>query len=106
MSKQRFLDVPPLLKVAPDVPHAVAMVVNKAMMLNPARRYQSPSEMVQELKMAETHVVQNGNRAATAGKAASRSRPADAEPVITRPAVRRARVTASRKNQRASRVLC
>ena len=35
LSKQRFLDVVPIRKIEPNVPDSVALVVNKAMMLDP-----------------------------------------------------------------------
>ncbi len=50
MAKQRFLNVVPIQHVAPDLPAAVVAVCNRAMELNPERRYQTPSEMLAELK--------------------------------------------------------
>jgi serine/threonine protein kinase len=52
LSKQRFQDVLPVKKMDPTVPHCVALVVNKAMMLDPARRYQNPSIMLNDLGIA------------------------------------------------------
>jgi len=52
LSKQRFLDVVPIQKADPTLPAAVSIVVNKAMMLDPERRYQSPAAMLTDLKAA------------------------------------------------------
>ena len=52
LSKQRFLDVVPIRKADPTIPHNVAMVVNKAMMLDPGRRYQTPVVMLNDLEIA------------------------------------------------------
>ncbi len=52
LSKSRFTDVVPIQKVDPALPAAVTLVVNKSMMLDPSRRYQSPSEMLHDLRAA------------------------------------------------------
>ncbi|MGO8689247.1 MAG: serine/threonine protein kinase [Thermoguttaceae bacterium] len=52
LSKQRFLEVIPLQSVAAGMPHWVTLVVNKAMSLDPSRRYQSPSAMLADLHLA------------------------------------------------------
>lgn len=49
---EAFKDVRPILELAPDVPMAVAMVVAKAVELDPTRRHQSPGDMLAELKLA------------------------------------------------------
>ncbi len=50
MSKQRFLNVVPVQIVVPELPPAVVSICNRALELNPERRYQTPSEMLVELK--------------------------------------------------------
>jgi eukaryotic-like serine/threonine-protein kinase len=50
LSRSRFTDVKPIREVAPWVPQFVANVVNKAMELNPKLRYQSPGEMLADLR--------------------------------------------------------
>jgi serine/threonine-protein kinase len=50
LSKQRFLDVVPIHKADPAIPECVSMIVNKAMVLDPTHRYQSPSAMLDDLK--------------------------------------------------------
>ncbi len=52
LSRNRFTDVIPIQKVDPALPAAVTLIVNKSMMLDPARRYQSPSEMIHDLRAA------------------------------------------------------
>jgi serine/threonine-protein kinase len=52
LSKQRFVDVVPIQKVDPTLPSSVMIVVNKAMLLDPNRRYQSPGAMLAELRLA------------------------------------------------------
>lgn len=52
LSKTRFTEVVPILKVDPAIPRAVAAIVTKAMELNPDDRYQSPAEMLADLKDA------------------------------------------------------
>lgn len=57
LSRQRFRDVVPIMKVDPMIPPVVGMIVNKAMELDPDKRYQSPGEMLAELKVAERRLA-------------------------------------------------
>jgi serine/threonine-protein kinase len=52
LSRSRYVDVLPIHKADPSVPRVVATVVNLAMELDPARRYQSPGEMLVDLRLA------------------------------------------------------
>jgi serine/threonine protein kinase len=52
LSKSRFLKVLPIRKLDPAIPDSVALVVNKAMTLEPERRYQSPGNMLSDLRIA------------------------------------------------------
>jgi len=61
LSKQRFVDVIPIKKLDPSMPDTVALVVNKAMSLDPGRRYQSPSAMLGDLHIAARRLKGNGN---------------------------------------------
>ncbi len=56
LSKSRFQEVTPIHKVEPGLPRAVVHVVNKSMALEPDKRYQSPSEMLVDLKIALTRL--------------------------------------------------
>jgi serine/threonine-protein kinase len=58
LSKQRFLEVVPLQKADPSIPGCVTMVVNKAMSLDPNRRYQAPSAMLSDLRIAEKRLAE------------------------------------------------
>jgi serine/threonine-protein kinase len=70
MNKQRFLDVVPIQKCDAALPHWVCTVVNKAMMLDVARRYQSPAAMLADLAIAERQLIEGGD-AASAEEAAA-----------------------------------
>jgi serine/threonine-protein kinase len=50
LSKSRFEEVTPILKVDPNLPQPIAAIVAQAMELNPIQRYQSPGEMWEDLK--------------------------------------------------------
>lgn len=58
LSKQRFLDVVPIQKADPSLPPSVTIVVNKAMMLDPERRYQSPGAMLADLRIAARRLTE------------------------------------------------
>jgi serine/threonine-protein kinase len=51
-----YRDIKPLLEVAPKCPMALAMVVGKALEYEPERRYQSPADMLVDLKLAVKRV--------------------------------------------------
>jgi eukaryotic-like serine/threonine-protein kinase len=70
LSKQRFLDVIPIQKVDPSIPGCVTLVVNKAMMLDPNYRYQSPSAMLGDLHLAAKRLAEEPAEGATAADAA------------------------------------
>ncbi len=52
LSRSRFADVVPILKADPSIPRPIALVVTKAMELNVDERYQTPGEMLADLKSA------------------------------------------------------
>ena len=52
LSRGRFQDVIPVQDVDETLPHAVTIVVNKAMSLDPNRRYQTPTDMLKDLSIA------------------------------------------------------
>jgi serine/threonine protein kinase len=51
LSRQRFVDVQPVLKLEPALPRCVSTVVAKAMMLDPEKRYQTPAAMLVDLEI-------------------------------------------------------
>jgi eukaryotic-like serine/threonine-protein kinase len=61
MNKQRFLDVIPIQQADPALSHWVCTVVNRAMMLDVARRYQSPAAMLADLAIAERQLIEGGD---------------------------------------------
>jgi len=71
MNKQRFLDVVPIQQRDPALPHWVCTVVNKAMMLDVARRYQSPAAMSADLAIAERQLIEGGDAASAEAAAAA-----------------------------------
>lgn len=50
LNVSRFREVPHLLKVAPDIPTNVAAIVHKAMEFDPTKRYQTASEVLEDLR--------------------------------------------------------
>ncbi len=74
LSKSRFEDVVNILDADPEIPRAIAGVVNRSMELNPAERYQSPGEMLIDLKAAMQRMNDPlGSTAPADGEAASKS---------------------------------
>ena len=59
LSKSRFLSVTPIRKADPATPDSVALVVNKSMMLDPSRRYQSPGNMLSDLEIAANRLAED-----------------------------------------------
>ncbi len=84
MSKRRFIEVLPIQDVDKTIPRCVAVVVNKAMQLNPDRRYQTPSEVLFDLGLAHRELsgeaVEERELATRAADAASGTAPAKAAP--------------------------
>ena len=60
-----FKEIRPLMELAPDVPMAIAMVVSKALELDPERRFQTPGDMLAELKLAVRRAKGSEANAAT-----------------------------------------
>ncbi len=56
LSKTRFQSIKPIVDVLPSIPLPLARVVTKAIELDPARRYQTPGEMLADLKVAAKRV--------------------------------------------------
>lgn len=52
LNKQRFLEVEPVQKLEPSIPNSLAIVVTKAMSLEPGRRYQTPDHLLGDLEIA------------------------------------------------------
>ena len=52
LSKGRYENIPPIRDVIPDLPPPLVVVVNRAIEFDPDRRYQSPADMLTDLKLA------------------------------------------------------
>ncbi|MCI0493313.1 MAG: protein kinase [Planctomycetes bacterium] len=52
-----YRDIKPILELAPKVPLPLAMIVNKALEFDPDRRFQTPADMLVELKLAVKRVT-------------------------------------------------
>ncbi len=74
LNVSRFREVPHITKVAPEIPHNVAAVVQKAMEFDPAKRYQKPSEVLEDIR-ATLERLESGDLKTTARIAAGK--PAD-----------------------------
>ena len=59
LNKNRFLQVPPLLEVNPAVPSFVEHVVGKSMVLDVLSRYQSPGQMLSDLRLTSRRLADN-----------------------------------------------
>lgn len=72
LNVSRFRDVPNILKVAPELPHNVAAVISKSMEFDPAKRYQTPSEMLEDIRATLVR-LEAGDTKTTARIAAGRA---------------------------------
>lgn len=50
LNVSRFREVPHITKVAPEIPHNVAAIVQKAMEFDPAKRYQNPADALEDIR--------------------------------------------------------
>lgn len=48
----RFREIVPLAQLVPEVPHYILAIVNRAMELDPTKRYQTPAEMLKDVQQA------------------------------------------------------
>lgn len=60
-SKSTFQEIPPLLTEAPDVPPMIAKVVQRAIEFDPEKRYQTPAEMLADLKLVIRRLEERGS---------------------------------------------
>jgi CheY-like chemotaxis protein len=52
LNVSRFLDIPPLHQVMPDLPDCIYAICNKALEFDPDKRYQSPGAMLSDIQTA------------------------------------------------------
>jgi serine/threonine-protein kinase len=64
--KALYRDIRPIMELVPKLPLALTMVVNKSLEFDPERRYQTPGDMLVDLKLAIKRVktAKEGGRAA------------------------------------------
>ena len=71
LNKDRFFNVKPIRQVMPRIPAQLSYIVEKSMSLDPTKRYQSPGEMLADLKVALRKLEKLGtDEAAEAASAA------------------------------------
>ena len=75
-------EIRPIMTLAPKLPLPLAMVVNKAMEFDPEKRYQTPSDMLVDLKLAIKRVktAMEGGRVAGAELESSEGHDASGQP--------------------------
>jgi serine/threonine-protein kinase len=87
LSRSRYLNVPSILSVDPDIPTGVVSIVQRAMEPNADRRYQTPQEMLMDMKQL-IHRLQIANErglSAAALESVSEAPKANANAMLGRP---------------------
>ena len=69
LSRTRFEEIEPLQQVLPEIPQPVSLIVNRAMMLDPDRRYQTPDTMLGDLESLVARMSGKTPKATDASKA-------------------------------------
>src|SRR5690606_2153901 len=59
LDKSRFQNIRPITEIDPTLPLPLVRVVNKALEFDPTRRYQTPAEMLADLKLAAKRLREN-----------------------------------------------
>jgi serine/threonine protein kinase len=70
--KALYRDIKPILDVDPKIPLSLSLIANKALEVEPDKRYQSPSDMLVDLKLAIKR-LKEGKEGKPAGKELSSS---------------------------------
>jgi serine/threonine protein kinase len=65
--KALYRDIKPILDVDPKIPMSLSLIVNKALEVEPEKRYQTPSDMLVDLKLAIKR-LKEGKEGKPAGK--------------------------------------
>ncbi|MEZ6070237.1 MAG: serine/threonine-protein kinase [Pirellulales bacterium] len=81
LSRSRYTDVEPIYRAEPGLPVAVTAVVNKAMELDVSARYQTPAELLIDLKIASDKLASGdgGNGEADSENSEQRGLSSEAE---------------------------
>ncbi len=77
LNVSRFREVPHINKISPDVPLNVAAIVHKAMEFDPAKRYQTPMEVLEDIRTTLAR-IEAGDTLTTARIAAGKKDDPDA----------------------------
>jgi PleD family two-component response regulator len=85
LSVARYRDVKPLGQLVPNVPNYVIAFINKAMDLKPERRYQTPSEMMEDLNKILKRVKAGDKGVLVTREATEPEAPDDSTPVNDTP---------------------
>lgn len=62
-----FKQIRPIIEVAPETPMPLAMVLSRALEMDPEKRYQTPGDMLNELKLAVRRAKDSGSNASEKG---------------------------------------
>ena len=76
LSLGRYRDIKPLSEIVPDIPNYITAVVNRAMDLKPEKRFQSPADMLRELKNVKKR-FDSGDLGQPSGSSSQVMEPAD-----------------------------
>lgn len=60
LDKARYREIPALNTIAPELPLPLVRIANKALEFDPERRYQTPGEMLADLKLAIKRIEERG----------------------------------------------
>lgn len=61
LAKTRYQNIPPIISAAPDLPLPLARVIGKATEFDPDKRYQTPGDMLTDLKVSIRRVKTGGD---------------------------------------------
>jgi serine/threonine-protein kinase len=77
--RARYRDIKPILDLTPKLPLSLAMIVNKALEFDPDKRYQTPSDMLVDLKIAIKRIKTAEEGGPVAGQELSSSEGLDSQ---------------------------
>lgn len=63
LDKMRYKEIKPLIQVAPELPLPLVRIANKALEFDPDRRYQTPGEMLADLKLTMKRMTEQSTEA-------------------------------------------
>lgn len=69
--KAYYRDIKPILEIVPNLPPSLALIVNKALEFEPDKRYQTPGDMLVDLKLAVKRLKEAKEGRATGPELAS-----------------------------------